>query len=144
MKTTFKIEIPGNPIAKKRPRFYRRGNRVGAYNSQQSEEGKILALLHDQIQVIPMIVGPIEVDLCFYILRPKSHFGTGKNAGVLKTKAPIFHTKKSDLDNLIKFPLDILNQQVWKDDAQIFKIIASKHYTLNKPRTIIIINEITE
>jgi len=50
--------------------------------------------------------GPLEATLLFYFGRPKYHFGTGKNALKLKETAPIWHNKKTDLDNLIKFVLD--------------------------------------
>ena len=66
--------------------------------------------------------------------RPKSHYGTGKNAGKLKLNAPTLHTKKPDLDNLEKMVYDCLDHVSWKDDSQIVKSIAQKVYSDN-PRT---------
>jgi len=138
------LEIIGDPISKKRPRFYRRGNHVGVYNSQRTEEGKMLALLHDDIKNIDQITGPIEIkELKFYFKRPKSHYGTGKNADKLKTSAPVYHTKKPDIDNLKKFVLDVLNGQVWNDDAQIVRtLLTEKIWVNDNPRTIIKFKEL--
>ena len=52
------------------------------------------------------------------------------------TTGEIKHIKKPDLDNLLKFTKDCLNGVVWKDDAQVFSIIAEKRYDPN-PKTII-------
>ncbi|MCK4525918.1 RusA family crossover junction endodeoxyribonuclease [candidate division WOR-3 bacterium] len=125
--------IPGNPIAKKRPRFARRGKFVTTYNDQETEEGRFLWEIKQQIKRSP-IKGPIKISCIFYMPRPKSHYGTGKNAGKLKLNAPALHTKKSDLDNLEKFVYDCLNHVVWKDDSQIVESIAKKLYS-DKPRT---------
>ena len=134
-----KIIVKGKPIAKARPRFARAGKFVKIYNAQESEEGKFLLLAIDQISHI--FEGPIELTMSFYMPRPRSHYGTGKNEGVLKKSAPIFHTTKPDIDNLIKFPLDILNEVAWKDDRQIVKITAVKEYS-ETPRTEILIKEV--
>ena len=133
-----KIIVNGKPIAKARPRFGRAGKFDKIYNAQESEEGKFLLLAIEQISHV--FEGPIELTIFFYMPRPKIHYGTGKNEGVLKKSAPIFHTTKPDIDNLIKFPLDILNEVAWKDDRQIVKITAVKKYS-EKPRTEILIKE---
>lgn len=71
----------------------------------------------------PMEV-PLRVDLLFFFRRPKSHF----NKKGLKKDAPKFHTKKPDIDNLIKFVLDALNKVFWKDDSQVVFVCAEKLY----------------
>ncbi|HSH52137.1 MAG TPA: RusA family crossover junction endodeoxyribonuclease [Bacteroidales bacterium] len=134
-----KVIVKGKPIAKARPRFARAGKFIRTYNAQESEEGKFLLLAIEQINHV--FEGPIELAMFFYMPRPKSHYGTGKNEGVLKVSAPIFHTTKPDIDNLIKFPLDILNEVAWEDDRQIVKITAVKEYS-EIPRTEILIKEV--
>lgn len=57
-----------------------------------------------------------------FIERPESHFGTGRNAGVLKPSAPTRPgTGKygGDLDNFVKLVKDALNKVAFHDDAQI-------------------------
>ena len=135
-----KIIIPGNPIAKKRPRFARRGKFVKTYNAQETEEGKALQIIMAQTPPDPVDL-PVAVKFIFFMKRPKGHYGTGRNAGSLKANAPTIHIKKNDLDNMVKFYSDILNGFAWKDDCQIFKIDALKIYD-KKPRTEIYIEAI--
>jgi hypothetical protein len=75
-------------------------------------------------------VGPVRVDLCFYFARPKSHFRTGKFAGVLRDDAPKWHTTKPDRDNLEKAVLDALTQVggFWQDDSQVCAGSVTKRY----------------
>ena len=45
---------------------------------------------------------PVAVSAVFYVRRPASHFGTGRNAGTLRSSAAVFPTKRSggDLNKL--------------------------------------------
>lgn len=75
---------------------------------------------HAQVEMEgPLLTGPVEISLEFYMPRLKAHFGTGKNAGVVKADAPVWHTSKSDLDKLVRCALDALTGIVWKDDSQV-------------------------
>jgi Holliday junction resolvase RusA-like endonuclease len=132
-----KIIVSGKPIAKKRPRFVRKGNFVSTYNDQLTEEGRFILDVKQQYN-LPLIDGPISINLTFVMPRPKAHFGTGRNAGGLKTSAPKYHTKKPDIDNLVKFVFDCLNGIVWVDDAQIITLFARKIYGVD-PVTIIMV-----
>ncbi len=128
------ITIYGKPIAKARPRFARRGKFVMAYNGQETEEGRFL--FEAKTQVKQCLKNSVEINCFFYMPRPKNHYGTGKKNEILKETAPIYHTKKPDLDNLVKFVLDCLNGLAWYDDSQIITLIAHKVYS-NVPRTCI-------
>ena len=127
-----RIVVSGTPIAKKRPRFVRRGKFVGTYNPQETEEGRFLLMAKEQIP--GPLEGPLKVRCLFYMPRPKSHFGTGKNAGSLKPNAPKHHTGRYDVDNMMKFCLDALNGVAWKDDGQIWALSGFKTYA-EIPRT---------
>jgi Holliday junction resolvase RusA-like endonuclease len=130
------IIVKGKPIAKKRPRFARRGKFVTTYNDQETEEGKFLLEAKSQVKIMFDSSEAITIHCRFAMPRPKNHFGTGKNAETLKKNVPYLHTKKPDLDNLIKFVLDCLNGVAWKDDSQIWSIEAYKYYAM-KPQTYI-------
>ena len=134
------IVIPGKPIAKHRPRFARRGKHVVTYSDQQEDEVKFISLA--QLSVDEPMSGPLKAQIEFYMPRPKSHYGTGKNSGILKPNAPGYHTVKPDTDNLIKFVLDCLNGIAFHDDALIFSLYANKYYAqLGRERTVIAIAE---
>ncbi|MCE5256544.1 MAG: RusA family crossover junction endodeoxyribonuclease, partial [Spirochaetaceae bacterium] len=131
------LEIPGTPIAKKRPRFFVRGKHVGAYNSQGTEEGKFLQQAMDQLlghQLIPAGT-PIRLECWFLMPVPKS-MPKGLQGQVRANLDPVPHTKKPDLDNLIKFFKDCFNKIVWTDDSQVVRIAAYKVYSF-QPATII-------
>ena len=73
--------------------------------------------------------------------RPKSHYRTGKYSDLIKDRFKnIIHTKKPDIDNLIKFVLDALSGQngFFLDDNLIESIYAKKIYSDN-PKTMILI-----
>jgi len=66
--------------------------------------------------------------LGFYFKRPKSHYGTGKNANRVKESAPMNHIQTPDLDNLVKFLSDAFNGTFYKDDSQINNLLAFKDW----------------
>ena len=133
------LRIPGKPIAKKRPRFARRGKFVMTYNDQETEEGRVVLEMRQAVK--ELISCPVFIDIVFYFQRPKSHYGTGKNSKKVKESAPAHHTKKPDLDNLIKFYLDCMNNVMLSDDSTVVSIYAQKFYTEGEPRTMITISK---
>src|SRR3990172_5516871 len=135
--TEYRLLVHGCPIAKKRPRFARRGKFVMTYNSQETEEGRFLFEIKQQWKRDPL-TGAIELRAEFYMPIPKS---TSKKKTLSMIAREIKHTKKPDLDNCLKFIKDCLNQTVWIDDSQVFKVQAEKIYS-DKPRTIIFVQEI--
>jgi Holliday junction resolvase RusA-like endonuclease len=72
--------------------------------------------------------GALEAEVHFFQVRPKGHYGTGRNAGVLKDWAPIAPIVKPDIDKLSRAVLDGLTGQLFRDDAQIVEKRATKHY----------------
>lgn len=84
---------------------------------------------------------PLAMTIVFVFDRPKSHFGTGRNAGVLKHDArqlrPGGGAGGGDIDNLGKLVLDSLNGVAFHDDRQIAELVLSKRYVrgTEKPHT---------
>lgn len=72
--------------------------------------------------------GPLSVEVLFRFPRPKAHYGTGRNAEVLKASAPNVHATKPDLDKLLRAIGDALAGIVWRDDSQIVEFSARKVY----------------
>jgi len=133
----FEIVVRGVPIAKKRPRFARRGKFVVTYNDQQTEEGRFLFEVQKQWSR-PPIEGPLKVRCSFEMPIPK---GTSKKKTQGMLRDEIRHTKKPDIDNLLKFSCDCCNGVIWKDDSQIVLLVGQKFYS-EIPKTIIMIEEV--
>lgn len=86
----------------------------------------------------PILTGPIQLELAFNFLRPKSHYGTGRNANRLKPSAPMHHTVKPDIDKLIRAILDALTGPIWQRDQQVTYLTARKLYDVQPGATITI------
>lgn len=67
----------------------------------------------------PLLDEPLRMEVDFYEPRPKSHYGTGRNAGVLKAGAPEYPTKKPDGLKLRRGVEDALTGIVYRDDSLI-------------------------
>jgi Holliday junction resolvase RusA-like endonuclease len=114
------IIIPGKPIAKKRPRFVRRGKFVGTYNCQETEEGRWILDAKQAITERAEAGTPVALKCWFIFDFPKS-MSKKKRAGAV-------HTSKPDLDNCVKFVKDCLNGIAWHDDSQVVTLMAKKLY----------------
>ncbi len=129
------IEIPGVPVSKKRPRFFRRGNYVGTYNPQESEESKTMWHISQAMEGRKPLDVPLELMMTFFMPIPNSLPKCKRN--VIESN-PI-HGKKPDIDNLIKHVLDAANGILFVDDRQIHSIRARKKYS-NEPKTRIVVS----
>ena len=76
----------------------------------------------------PLLTGPLVMELTFFFTRPKSHFGSGKNADKLKAGAPEYPCGKPDLTKIVRGVEDALTSIIWKDDAQIVRQHVEKCY----------------
>jgi len=75
------------------------------------------------------VQGPLAVYATFYFSRPKAHYGSGKNAHLLKRGAPLWKTTYPDADKLLRALFDALTASgVIRDDAQIAPAIVRKQY----------------
>jgi len=64
--------------------------------------------------------GPLAVSMVFVMTRPKSHYGTGRNALRLKPSAPRYPAGRPDLSKLVRAAEDALTDiSAWRDDAQV-------------------------
>ena len=75
-----------------------------------------------------LLAGPLSLCVVFSIPRPKSHYGTGRNFGVVRNTAPRWPTVKPDATKLVRAVEDALTGIVWRDDAQVVHQIVSKRY----------------
>ena len=118
--------VPMAPVAKRRPRFYRRGKGVGTYKDprEQTDEGKFLAMALAHKPIRPL-EGPIRLRLIFFRPLLKSF---SKRKREMAQRCLIMPDTRPDLDNYVKFVKDALDGIFWQDDAQIVILEAQKRY----------------
>jgi len=66
-----------------------------------------------------LLDGPLSAEMVFVFPRPRSHYGTGRNADVLKDSAPFWMSSAPDVSKLARGVEDAINAVVWTDDARI-------------------------
>lgn len=79
---------------------------------------------------------PLELEITYYMPRPKNHYRTGKHAGELKENAPKVRSSKPDTDKLIRGTQDACKGVLWKDDSLVWHVDARKVYG-DKPGAVI-------
>lgn len=90
-----------------------------------------------------LLQGPISLSVVFYFARTKSHFGSGKNASIVKAAAPVRHTQTPDLAKLVRCLEDGLSKVVWLDDRQVCCYgDIRKEWTTAQERAEVLIQEI--
>jgi Holliday junction resolvase RusA-like endonuclease len=72
--------------------------------------------------------GPLALRVVFVMPRPKGHFGSGRNAHVVRASAPRFPASKPDTTKLLRSTEDALSGVLWADDAQIVTQHVTKRY----------------
>ena len=65
-----------------------------------------------------VMVGPVAVELEFALARPAR----------MSKLIPAGHTKRPDLDKLIRAVLDACTGVIWSDDSQVSRVVAVKRY----------------
>lgn len=103
------------------------------------EASALRASIDDNEQYDPVfpLAGPLSLWVVFFFPRPKNHYGSGRNANILKPSAPIFHTSKPDGDKLTRAIGDSLTGILVRDDSQFCDVRAVKLY--GEPRAVIYI-----
>lgn len=76
----------------------------------------------------PMLEGPLKLTLLFFVQRPQSHYGTGRNQGQLKPSAPTFPTTRPDVTKLTRAVEDAMTGVLYHDDAQIVQQSVKRRY----------------
>lgn len=127
---TLTIDVIGTPAPQGSKRaFVVNGRAVMAESSKKvkpwRQDVKTAAFNTDR----DSLIGPLRVEITFYLPRPGYHYGTGRNAGVLKATAPAYVDKKPDVDKLLRSTLDGLKEAgVYRDDAQVAIATGVKRY----------------
>lgn len=129
--------IPGHTQAQERPRFSRAGNHVRTIDPPKSRAYKeVVKLVAWENRPQEPISDAIRLTVDVYLVPPKNLQTKPKMAKI--ASGEIRHTKKPDLDNLVKGIKDGCSKIIWRDDAQIVEMIVRKHYDL-MPRAEVIV-----
>jgi len=130
--TTYHVTVPALPIAQPRAQIAPGGRKYikkradGSPHPIHAFKAAVMAACRD-FGPQETLQGPVWLSVSFFFPRPKSHMGTGRNAGKLKPSAPALHVQRPDVDNLAKGVMDAMTQAgVWRDDDQIVRLIVAK------------------
>lgn len=124
-----KISLPGEPIAKMRPKFSRKGTYDPQHSIKHAAKFQVLSQLNGR-NPFPKDVA-IDIEINFYFHCP-SHKLSLLHWGIMD------HVEKPDIDNCEKWICDILNGIIYEDDKQIINSTCHKIYS-DDPRTEILI-----
>ena len=69
---------------------------------------------------------PVVVNIKFFMRRPNTHFKGKDGRNALRAGMPLAHIAVPDLDNVVKFALNGMNELVYQDDKQVAKLVACK------------------
>jgi len=122
----FRVDI--NPVAKGRPRYAKRGNFVSTYTPTKTRVYEEIIKDHAVLAMgsSEPLESPVKVNLEFGMPIPKS---TPKKLLEGYLNGSVKHTKKPDVDNLVKAILDAMNEVVYLDDNQITRLTMCKKYS---------------
>lgn len=116
-----KLEVFGDPAPQGSKRVFN-GRVVEASGEKLKLWRKQIAEACEQYKEMNIILGPVALEVDFFLPRPKT----------VKRSAPIV---PPDLDKLVRAVGDGIGQSglIWGDDSQITAIQASKSYADNRP-----------
>jgi Holliday junction resolvase RusA-like endonuclease len=126
------VEITGHPVAKGRPRFTRSGIAFTPAKTRRWEDDARMVAREAMGEREP-ISGPLRCSVRSYFVPPASWPQWKRQAAI---DGLVAHTARPDGDNLAKAAKDALNGVVWRDDAQVVQLWASKLYG-RAPRVVI-------
>lgn len=119
--------VPGQPVAKGRPKFTNVGGFARAYTPKKTQEyeNKVAAIARAAMRGIKPSSSPIEIMLELRMEIPASWTKAKRLAAALGT---VRATKKPDADNVLKGIKDALNGVCWVDDSQVVVLTVRKLY----------------
>lgn len=88
----------------------------------------VAAAGHEAMAGRALLDEPLWVSFTFWQPRPKGHYGTGRNRGVLRASAPDYPMTRPDVLKLARGVEDALTGVCWRDDALIVTETLRKVY----------------
>lgn len=120
--------IPGQPVAKGRPKFARRGAHVVAYTPAKTASYENLVKMAATLAMYGTepTAAPVALSVTLNMQIPASWSKKRRERAAV---GAIAATKKPDADNVLKGVKDGCNGIVWRDDAQVVRIMLEKRYS---------------
>jgi hypothetical protein len=119
--------VYGDPVAKGRPRFAKRGNFVQTYTPEKTKtyESEVAMMAKAAMGASEALEGALEAFIYVTYAVPASYSKKRSEACLSGLEK---HTKKPDLDNVVKSVVDGMDKIVFLNDSQITSIHATKVY----------------
>jgi Holliday junction resolvase RusA-like endonuclease len=141
--TALSFHVAGTPQPQGSKRHVGNGRMIESAKGLKPWRAKVTAAALTARRPHDPIVGPVAVTLAFTFPRPKFHYGTGRNAGVVKAQyADALMVTKPDIDKLERAVLDALSGVVFVDDCQVVASTKTKSY--GEPGVTVTVTEIKE
>lgn len=142
---TVTFMVPGEPVAKGRPRFsVRKSKDGGAYVSVRTPDKTVIYENQVKLEYRDQTGGFKFPDDAMLEIEIEAYFSIPKSASKKKRAAmltgEIRPTKRPDADNVLKC-MDALNGIAYRDDSQVVRAIVDKYYD-TAPRLIVTITEL--
>lgn len=118
-----RVTIPGEPVAKGRPRFTKTGRAFTPAKTMRAED-HIRQCMFSQVGQ-PVLEGPLDVEAICTFPIPQSWSKRKQGDALAGVVRP---TGRPDLENVVKALLDAGNGIIWRDDSQVCGLRASKIY----------------
>ena len=132
------FEIPGDPVAKGRPRMVKRGKWHKPFTPKATLDFENRVRFAAVNAGVVLLKGPVELTAQFLFACPKSRYRKREHR-------PREHrTQKPDLDNLMKSLMDGLNGIAYVDDSQVVRMVPEKFTEAQgvPARTIVTVREL--
>ena len=132
----YTITIPGEPVAKARPRMTKHGHTYTPKKTVDYE--RMIQMLFQAKHGSPVLEVPIMLQLDLYFGIPKSRSKAARERMRQGLERPC---KRPDIDNCLKAVSDALNGIAYKDDSQIVAAVIQKFWSY-EPRAVVKIEEL--
>lgn len=121
--------IPGEPVAKGRPRATTVGGHARMYTPAKTAAYEQLVAVYASAAMknAPLLEHPVRLHLGIYCKVPGSWSKKRRADALAGIERP---AKAPDIDNIVKALADGMNGVVWIDDAQIVELTCSKWYAI--------------
>lgn len=114
--------VPGDPVAKGRPRVTMRGKHAHAYTPKKTVAFENKVALFAQDAGVERIDGPVCLNVVAIFARPNRLRRKKDPDGRMPCAL------RADVDNIAKAVADGLNGIAYADDKQVHRLVVSKYY----------------